>query len=485
MPDLQYLDTWTKLTVLVVGDAMLDRYLRGTSERLCQEAPVPVVDIAQHQSVPGGAANTAANVCSLGGTAVLLSVVGGDREGDELRQILQQRGIRTEHLLTSPSRTTLVKQRIFCTSQLLARLDWGSTEAISKQEQEVCDRLGQLFPVCDAVIVSDYGYGIITPRVRQALAQLQASEPRVVVVDSKNLEAYRDSGVTAVKPNYEQAIQLLKLPKLKGTERIEQITAHREQLLALTGAKLVAVTLDADGAVVFERSSPPYRTQATPVSNLQATGAGDTYVSALTLALTAGASLQSAASLAAAATGIVVSQAGTTTCDRAQLRQRLLGKAIAPSDLEALMHQHRCSGDRLVFTNGCFDIIHSGHVTYLKQAKALGDRLIVGVNADESVKKLKGPSRPVNPLPDRLAVLAALESVDYVIPFSEPTPIELIKIVRPDIYVKGGDYTPQTLPEAPVVEELGGIVKILPFVKDRSTTSIINRINQSSSLKSG
>ena len=481
MSDLQYLDTWSKLTVLVVGEAMLDCYLQGTSDRLCQEAPVPVVDIAQRQLVPGGAANTAANVCSLGGKAILLSAVGSDRQGSELRQMLQQRGVTTEHLLSDPSRTTLVKQRIFSASQLIARLDWGSTEAISEDtEQEICDRLVQIFPECDAVIVSDYGYGMITPRVRQTLAKLQANQPRVLVVDSKNLEAYRDVEMTAVKPNYEQAIQLLKLPKLKGTERIEQIVAHREQLLALTGASLVAVTLDADGAVVFERHSHPYHTPAIPVSNVQATGAGDTYVSAFTLALTAGASSETAASLAAAATRVVVSQSGTTTCDRAQLCQRLLGKAIDLANLETLMQQHRCTGQRLVFTNGCFDILHSGHVSYLKQAKALGDLLIVGVNADASVKKLKGPSRPVNPLQDRLAVLAALESIDYVIPFSESTPIDLIKIVRPDIYVKGGDYTPQTLPEAPVVKELGGVVKILPFVKDRSTTSIINRITQSS-----
>ena len=473
------INAWQKLTVLVIGEAMLDSFLEGTSNRLCQEAPVPVVDISDRRDVPGGAANTAANVSSLGAKAVFLSVVGDDNEGDRLKQILRQRGIATEYLLTA-SRTTLAKQRVLAASQLIIRFDQGSTEAIAQEvEQELIERLVTLFPECDAVIVSDYGYGILTPRVIEMLVKLQADRPRVLVVDSKRLEAYQEVGATAIKPNYHEAIRLLNLPKLTGSERIEQIEAKGELLLILTGAKLAAVTLDADGAIIFERDRPPYCTEATPASNIRATGAGDTYASALTLALAAGTNSQTAASLAAAATAVVVSQAGTTTCSAWELRRSGNHKYISDrADLALLVHQLHSTRQRIVFTNGCFDILHPGHVTYLEQAAALGDILIIGVNSDESVKGLKGASRPINALGDRLTVLSALASVDYVVPFAESTPIELIKVVRPDIYVKGGDYTPQTLPEAPIVQELGGVVKILPFVSDRSTTSLINRIRQ-------
>ena len=472
------INAWQKLTVLVIGEAMLDSFFEGTSIRFCQEAPVPVVDINDRRDVPGGAANTAANVASLGAKAVFLSVVGDDHEGDRLKQILRQRGIATEYLLTA-SRATLAKQRVLAASQLVVRFDQGSTEAIAADvEQELIERLVILFPECDAVIVSDYGYGILTPRIIKTLANLRADRPGVLVVDSKRLEAYREVGATAVKPNYDEATRLLNLPKLTGSERIKQIEANREALLTLTGAKLAAVTLDADGAIIFERDRPPFRSEATPTSNIRATGAGDTYASALTLALAAGADSQTAALLAAAATAVVVSQVGTTTCSAVGLRQFLSGKLIDRTDLALLVQQLHSTSKRIVFTNGCFDILHSGHVTYLEQAAALGDILIIGVNSDESVRGLKGASRPINPLGDRLTVLSALASVDYVVPFAESTPIELIKIVRPDIYVKGGDYTPQTLPEAPIVQELGGVVKILPFVSDRSTTSLINRIRQ-------
>ena len=472
------INAWQKLTVLVIGEAMLDSFLMSTSSRLCQEAPVPVVDISDRRDVPGGAANTAANIASLGAKAVFLSVVGDDNEGDRLKRILRQRGIATEYLLTA-SRATLAKQRVFAASQLVVRFDQGSTEAIAQAvEQELIERLVSLFPECDAVIVSDYGYGILTPRIIKTLAKLRADRPGVLIVDSKRLEAYREVGATAVKPNYDEAILLLNLPKLTGSERIKQIEANGAALLTLTGAKLAAVTLDADGAIIFERDHPPFRTEATPVSNIGATGAGDTYASAFTLALAVGADSQTAASLAAAATAVVVSQVGTTACSAVGLRQFLSGKLIDRADLALLMKQLHATRKRIVFTNGCFDILHSGHVTYLEQAAALGDILIIGVNSDESVRGLKGASRPINALGDRLTVLSALASVDYVVPFAESTPIELIKIVRPDIYVKGGDYTPQTLPEAPIVQELGGVVKILPFVSDRSTTSLINRIRQ-------
>lgn len=479
---LHLIDSWKSLSVLVIGDAILDGYLSGSSDRLCREAPVPVVAINHHCDVPGGAANTAANITSLGGRTVFLSVISSDPEGDRLQHTLIQHGIPTDHLVISSTRKTLAKQRVLAGSQIIVRLDQGSTEAIdAKTEHHLIHHLIEQFPICDAVVVSDYHYGVITPRVIQTLVKLQKECPRVLVVDSRRLHAYQKIHATAVKPNYEEAIHLLGLTKqLKN--RAEQIEPHGDRLLELTGAAIVAVTLDTEGAIVFEQGQVPLRTYTRPAPQNQTSGAGDTFISALTLALASGASTTTAVSLANGATGIVVKQPGTTACRASELRQSLIDGGnrskliLDQSDLATYIQQYRTLGHRLVFTNGCFDILHPGHVAYLTQARALGDVLIVGVNSDESVRQLKGDGRPVNPLSDRLTVLAALNCVDHVIPFSERTPHNLIRIVCPDIYVKGGDYTRDTLPEVSLVEELGGIIKILPYVDNRSTTRLIHQI---------
>ncbi|NJN90897.1 MAG: D-glycero-beta-D-manno-heptose 1-phosphate adenylyltransferase [Leptolyngbyaceae cyanobacterium SL_5_14] len=488
------INSFSKLNVLVIGEAILDIYLNGSSDRLCPEAPVPVVNITERLNVPGGAANTALNVSSLGGQVKLLSAVGEDAEADLLKQSLNSQGVSTT--LIQGSRQTLSKQRIVASSHLLVRFDQGSTDPISsKLETALIDRLVELFPICDAVIVSDYGYGILTPNVIYALEELQQRSPRTLVVDSKQLTQYQSIGVTAVKPNYNQATHLLGLEKLETrADRIDQILLYGEKILDLTGAKIAAITLDRDGALVFERDHPPHRTYANPVPQSQTSGAGDTFTSVLALAIAAGADSSTAASLAAAATAVVVAQPRTTACSIESLRQsvdemnrddagfglpeeqdspKLL---ITQDQLEQQLKHYRNTGRRIVFTNGCFDILHQGHVTYLNQAKALGDVLIVGVNSDESVRQLKGNTRPVNALADRMAVLAALNCVDAIAPFNETTPCNLIQIVRPHVFVKGGDYTRETLPEASLVEELGGVIKILPYLGDRSTTQLIKHI---------
>jgi D-beta-D-heptose 7-phosphate kinase / D-beta-D-heptose 1-phosphate adenosyltransferase len=481
----QLIDTWTSLNVLVIGDAILDGYLNGFANRLCREAPAPVIAVQQRQDVPGGAANTAANLASLGGRTMFLSVIGIDPEGERLRRALEHRGVSTALLIDSSDRQTLAKQRIMADSQILVRLDQGSTNDVTPDlEQALIARLVEQFPRCDAVIVSDYDYGIITPRLIQTLAHLQAQQPRILVIDSRHLERYQQVQATAVKPNYDEALQLLELQR-QSTARADQIIPYGNHLLNLTGAALVAVTLDREGAVVFEREQFPIRMDARPMPQNQTSGAGDTFISALTLALAAGANTTTAALLAATATAIVVKQPGTTACRAEELRQSLLSDhngqhnsklILDQSDLASLVQQYRSAERKIVFTNGCFDILHPGHVAYLTQAKALGDVLIVGVNTDESVQQLKGTDRPINPLSDRLTVLAALNCVDHVVPFAELTPKNLIRIVCPNIYVKGGDYTRETLPEADLVESLGGVVRILPYVDNRSTTRLIHQI---------
>ncbi|HEU5103765.1 MAG TPA: D-glycero-beta-D-manno-heptose 1-phosphate adenylyltransferase, partial [Roseiflexaceae bacterium] len=469
------------LDVLVIGDAMLDCYLAGAAGELCREAPVPIVKVTERVAMPGGAANTALNVRSLGARVTLLSAIGDDAEGRRLHSILAERDVATEHVLMRPDRQTLAKNRVLAAEQLLVRFDQGSTSAVDQAaERALIERMAVLFPRCAAVIVSDYGYGILTPRIIAALAMLQARCPRIVVADSKDLAAFRAVGLTAAKPNYAECLRLLGASAGEDrATRAEWIAGRGAQLLDITGARMVATTLDAEGAIIVEREGPPYRTYARPTRDTNAAGAGDTFLSALALALAAGADTPAAAEIAAAAATVVVGKPGTATCATAELRGAFAGESKYATDLARLIarvEEYRRQGCRIVFTNGCFDILHRGHITYLNRAKALGDILIVGMNTDDSVRRLKGLQRPINSLEDRAQVLAALSCVDELIAFDDETPIRLIRALRPDVFVKGGDYTRASLPEAPVVEQLGGRVEILPYLHHRSTTNLIERI---------
>jgi len=480
-----FIQAFADLNVVIIGEAMLDSYLEGTTGRLCREAPVPIVALQNRRNAPGGAANSAVNARALGASVRFLSVVGDDAEAGWLRESLEARGVPLDprDLLVDPDRRTLAKQRVIAESQLLVRFDQGTTTAIStRTEARLIARLIELFPRVDAVIVSDYGYGILTPKVIVTLAQLQdEAAPKVVVVDSKTLASYRDVAPTAVKPNYGEAAELLGWDKFAGSTlgRAERIASASERILDLSGAKIAAVTLDTDGALVVERDRAPYRTYARAEHHSRAAGAGDTFLATLALSLAAGADTPAASELASAAAAVVVGHEGTVPCSVGELLTRVAPGTKPTADLSALaarLDADRRRGLRVVFTNGCFDILHRGHVTYLSAAKAQGDILVVGVNSDAGIKRLKGPDRPINTLEDRVEVLAALSCVDHLIPFDDDTPERLIEALRPDVFVKGGDYTRDRLPEAALVERLGGEVRILPFVADRSTTRIIERI---------
>lgn len=479
----QLIDSFNRLKILVIGEAMLDTYLKGTSDRLCREAPVPVVEVEEREDVPGGAANTAVNIRSLGGEVTFLSVIGEDVEGTILLKALEDRGVLTESVLVDPKRKTLAKQRIVADSQMMVRFDQGSTETLeTESEEKLIESLRQAFPQADAIIISDYDYGILTPKVVETLEELQKEYPHIIIADSKRLAQYSRLNLTAVKPNYREAIELLHLHKSESLpDRVEQMVAHGEEILDLTNTQIAAITLDEDGALVFERNRTLYRTYARRSPNNRAAGAGDTFVSALTLALAAGAQTSTAAEIASAASTLVVEKPGTSSCYAEELKGQLYGDEKFISDvflMAARVATFRRQGRRIVFTNGCFDILHSGHVAYLNQAKSHGDILIVGINSDESVRRLKGANRPINSLHDRAQVLSALSSVDLIVPFGADTPKDLIRAIQPDVYVKGGDYTLETLPEAPIVEELGGQVVILQYVEDRSTSGMIERIRK-------
>jgi D-beta-D-heptose 7-phosphate kinase/D-beta-D-heptose 1-phosphate adenosyltransferase len=470
----------SRLRVLVIGDAMLDSYFSGASQRLCQEAPVPIVDVANRLDMPGGAGNCAANVAALGAKVTLLAVAGADCEGELLRERLQACGVPTDDVLLDPERQTLFKARVLCDHHLVVRFDQGTKTPLREpMERQVLARLTALFDAVDLVIVSDYSYGVLTPAVIERLAQLQRKTPKTLLVDAKQLPLYRHVGMTACKPNYHETLKLLGLVRCEGKRRSEALLPEGERVLAHTGAQLVAVTLDREGALFFERGRAPLRTYAQGAPQTQAAGAGDTFLCALGLALAAGADTAVASECASAAAAVAVAKPHTALCSWQELLPRLAGEHGPSAELSRLLPllaSYRRDQKQIVLTNGCFDLLHRGHIAYLEQAKRLGDVLIVGVNTDASIRRLKGPTRPINSLADRMEVLQGLSSVDHTIAFDEDTPHALIRAIRPDVFVKGGDYTRQSLPEAELVESLGGTVRLLPFVADRSTSSIISRI---------
>ncbi|MEX2599722.1 MAG: D-glycero-beta-D-manno-heptose 1-phosphate adenylyltransferase [Dehalococcoidia bacterium] len=472
--------SFSNLHVTVIGDAMLDTYSTGSAERICREAPVPIVTLGERLDAPGGAANAAANAAALGAQVDFIGVTGNDAEGLLLRAALDACGVGHAQLIGLPERQTLSKHRVLAGSHMLVRLDQGTTEAIDEvTEARVVNALVESARESEAIIVSDYEYGVMTPRVIGAVRDIQARHPTVLIVDAKDLRRYSGCLATAVKPNYAEAVGLAGMHLESGSTRTVSAEVLGERVLEATGARIAAVTLDSDGAILFERGAPPYRTYGRQDGPVHTAGAGDTFAAAMALALASGAGTTEAAELASGAAAIAVTKHGTSVCWTDELQHHVLatdkyhGDVSALAAHVALLRQQR---KRIVFTNGCFDIIHRGHVTYLSQAKALGDVLVVGVNSDASTQMLKGPERPINPLDDRLSVLAAMSCVDHLIAFEEETPERIIAAIRPDVFVKGGDYTRETLPEAALVESLGGTVRFLPFVEALSTTSIIQKV---------
>jgi D-beta-D-heptose 7-phosphate kinase/D-beta-D-heptose 1-phosphate adenosyltransferase len=473
---------FAQLHAVVIGEAMLDRYSTGHGRRICPEAPVPVIDGCSTLDYPGGAANAAANLAALGASVTFMSVRGDDSEGEALAAVLRERRVNVDHLIASPRRQTLSKHRVCAGDQMLLRFDQGTTAPVEGDDAgRLVAELNRVAENADVIVVSDYNYGVIAPPVIKLISALSRDKQKLITLDSRRLTQFRSVGVTAVKPNYREATELLGLqPPLTGDRR-GQIMPLGPEILQRTGAQIAAVTLDDEGAVVFERGADPHPTCTRPAPHCKSAGAGDTFMAAFSLALAAGARTTTAADIAAAASAIVVHKHHTSSCSVDELLADL-GAHSYPADLEALamqMDRYRQAGKRIVFTNGCFDILHRGHVSYLQRARELGDVLVVGVNSDSSIRQLKGPERPINCLEDRLAVLAGLSCVDHLAMFDNLTPDDLIRAVRPHVFAKGGDYTRESLPEASLVEELGGRVVILPFVNDHSTTGIVAKIRTS------
>lgn len=472
-----YLGAFEKLRVVVVGDSILDRYVSGETTKLCREAPVPIVSVRETKECPGGAANVALNLKELGAAVHLISAVGDDDWGEHLETLLTARGV-TSNLTKIRGCKTICKTRYLSDGQMLARFDEGSLSLTAKEEEELAKAIPEALDGADIVICSEYGYGLFSPPVVSTLAA--ARKETLLVVDSRGRhEIFRSLNPDLIKPNYEEFRYLLSVPDDPSLPRWERVHSLSEELFEKTGARIAAVTLDRDGAIILQPGSPPVRTASTPVHNSKATGAGDTYIAAFSLALASGAGVRGAAEIAASSAIVVLRKEGTATCSAGELESELLKLTKVVTDLshlEEYIRRYRSEGRRVVFTNGCFDILHPGSLECLHRARELGDVLVVGVNTDESVRRVKGPNRPLNRLSDRIKILNALSCIEHIVPFADETACDLIRAIRPDYFVKGGNRTIQQLPEAPLVEELGGEVVILPLLEEGTTSALIEKI---------
>ena len=465
-----------KARVLVFGDVMLDRYWTGPTSRISPEAPVPVVKIQDVENRAGGAGNVALNIATLGSAVDLLGITGADENAGALSGMLEQSRVSC-HFLQHPSHPTITKLRIMSRNQQLIRLDFE--EAFDATDlTPLYSNFDERVASAGVVILSDYGKGALSNPQRLISAAQRHKVP--VLVDPKGTDFERYRGATLITPNLSEFEAVVGVCKDDDT-----LVAKARTLISDFDLQAVLVTRSEKGMTLVQREQEPFHLPARAREVFDVTGAGDTVISVLAAALAAGKDLQQATVLANTAAGIVVGKLGTATVSTEELRAELrsenqLGAGIFDENsLLLLVEEARNRGETLVMTNGCFDIIHPGHVQYLKEAKALGDRLLVAVNSDESVSRLKGPTRPINPLDHRMAVLAGLESVDWVVPFAEDTPERLICRVLPDILVKGGDYTIEQIAGGRCVQANGGEVIILSFKDNCSTTAIVKKIQES------
>ncbi|WP_445772808.1 bifunctional D-glycero-beta-D-manno-heptose-7-phosphate kinase/D-glycero-beta-D-manno-heptose 1-phosphate adenylyltransferase HldE [Shewanella sp.] len=460
--------------ILVIGDVMLDRYWVGPTGRISPEAPVPVVKINQIEDRPGGAANVALNIAALGGQVHLAGLVGQDETAQALTQAVKVFGVEPQWLSVA-DKPTITKLRVLSRNQQLIRLDFeesfdkASSQALFAQSEAMLDKV-------DVLVLSDYAKGAIN-EPKDVIAKARAKGV-TVLVDPKGHDFSRYHGASLITPNMSE------FEAVVGSVTSESDLIEKAQaLIKQHDFNAILVTRSEKGMTLVSKDQPELHIPTVAREVYDVTGAGDTVISALATSIAAGANLAQACAIANTAAGVVVGKLGTSTVSRIELIQALAlnhgesGFGVMTEDqLAYAMEQARLRGERIVMTNGCFDILHAGHVSYLQQAKALGDRLIVAVNSDESVTRLKGPGRPVNPVDRRMAVLAGLASVDWVVPFTEDTPQRIIARLLPDALVKGGDYKVEDIAGGAEVIAAGGKVEVLGFEGGVSTTAIIQNI---------
>lgn len=461
--------------VLVVGDVMLDRYWHGDALRVSPEAPVPVVHVGNREGRPGGAGNVALNIAALGTATSLVGVVGKDETGEELKSRLNAAGVYCD-FLQSEDKPTITKLRVISRHQQLIRLDF---EQIFEPQDTagLSDRVAALLGNAQTLVLSDYAKGGLGDVA--ALIALARKKGVPVIVDPKGTNFQKYHGATLLTPN------LVEFEAIVGHCATEDEFVNKGlKMLKDLDLEALLITRGEHGMTLIRPNLPELHLPARAQEVFDVTGAGDTVISVLAAAMASGTPLADAVALANLAAGLVVGKLGTAAISAPELRRAMLaeqgsGRGVMTAEqLQITVQDAKEHGETIVFTNGCFDIIHAGHVGYLAEARKLGRRLIVAINDDDSVRRLKGAGRPINPVERRMAVLAGLEAVDWVVSFSEDTPEALLHSLKPDILVKGGDYTLDKVVGGEFVQSYGGQVKALEFLDDCSTSAIVEKVKE-------
>ncbi len=462
---------FSKANIIVIGDVMLDRYWSGQAARISPEAPVPVVRVKSIEERVGGAGNVALNIAKLGGKVTLLAVVGDDAEGDTIKRLLEAEGVICDFVV-EPNIRSICKLRVMAQHQQLIRIDFEEA-CLNFDLMALEAKLLKHLPKNNTVVFSDYGKGTLAEVSAYIMAAKEADMK--VLVDPKGVDYQRYAQADLITPN------LSELQAVVGVPRDEaHLMANGRALLQQLQLPALLLTRGEAGMTLIQ----PDKIHSLPAQAkdvFDVTGAGDTVIAVMALGVALGMTLPDAMYLANLAGGIVVGKLGTSTVSIQELTRAMHGDRdsqygiVSEDELAQILIGAKAHDERIIMTNGCFDLLHAGHVTYLEQAKALGDRLVVAVNSDNSVKRLKGETRPINGLQERMTVLAALACVDWVVSFEEDTPERLYCRLLPDVIVKGGDYSPDQVAGGDCVIQAGGEVKILQFVDGQSTTAMIEK----------
>jgi D-beta-D-heptose 7-phosphate kinase/D-beta-D-heptose 1-phosphate adenosyltransferase len=466
--------------VLIVGDLILDRYVSGEVSRISPEAPIPVLAASRAEDKLGGAGNVAANLVAMGARVDIVGVVGDEGWGRTLRELLTNLGVANASCVIDSSRPTVQKTRMMSGSHQMLRIDHESTRPVAGavRDQVLATALAHLAHA-RAVVLSDYGKGVLTPEVLEGVIGAARAAGIPVLVDPKGEDYRRYRGATLITPNLKEAQAAIG----RSVKVPADLESAADDLMRTAELDAAVITLGAEGIYFKQRGGVQGHVPATARAVFDVTGAGDTVVAQLGFFLACGVALPQAVALANHAAAIVVGRLGTHAVTRSELRALVQeaslssrGKVVDPGDLDTLLATWRREGKRIVFTNGCFDILHAGHVHYLRYARSRGDVLLVGVNDDASVRRLKGADRPVNVLADRMEVLAALEMVDAVVPFSEDTPAQIITRTTPHVLVKGEDWKDKGVVGREWVAAHGGQVVLAPLLPGKSTTRILETV---------
>ena len=467
-----------KPNILVIGDLMIDHYLWGSCDRISPEAPVQVVNVKKESSVLGGAGNVINNLFALGANVDVISVIGDDVVANELKSLLEKIKVSSSNLIVENNRKTSKKSRLIASQQQELRYDMESIDDISKNSSnKILEKLKSNIKKYNTIILSDYGKGILTTNLTKEIINIANENKVKVLVDPKGKDYSKYKGSYTLTPNKKEAMEATNID-IKDENSLVEALKDLKQKCEL---EVSLITLSENGIAILKDKLIIKPTVAREVYDV--TGAGDTVIASIAFALGNDLNIEEAISFANLAAGVVVGKIGsaTATLDEIYEYESSLHKSSSTShiktfeEIEKLAKKFHELGKKIVFTNGCFDILHAGHVKYLEVAKSYGDVLIVGVNDDSSIKKLKGPTRPINNQDDRAYILASLESVDYVVIFEEDTPYELIKLIKPHTLVKGGDYEGKNV----IGQDIANELKLVQFVDGKSTTNTIKRIQNS------